>query len=64
MNAIGWGINYMNAIETCIFYEEKYDEETNEHWLEPTEIDSKFITDKYIEERKKERERSKNELPF
>ena len=52
MNGIGWGINFMNAIETCILYEENHDED--ELWLEPTEITSEFITDKYIEERKKE----------
>lgn len=50
MNGFGWGINYMNSIETCIFYEE--DSKVNNR-LVPTEITSNWITDEYIAKRKK-----------
>lgn len=50
MNGFGWGINYMNSVETCIFYEE---DPKDNNYLVPTEITSNWITDEYIAKRKK-----------
>ena len=61
MNGIGWGINYMDCIETTILYKETHNDE-GDYWLEPTKIDSKQITDEYIKERAIEEE--KEILPF
>ncbi len=62
MNGIGWGINYMAGIETCILCEERHNDE-GEYWLEPTEITSEHVSDEYILKRKEARENENQNDP-